>query len=253
MQKIILKIGKVGSTILITLIATMLSLLITIFIMETFGTGVNLVNISTAFVAPIIISPLVSWSLVGLVIKIHYLEKEQRKLATFDALTGVMARRAFLTNLHTLFAVAERNKQPLSLATIDLDDFKKINDQYGHGGGDAVLQAFSSMLNEHLRESDLTGRIGGEEFAIALLGLNADNCIDVLEKIRSFSANTPVSYLDNNIRYTISIGLTTYNPADPADQQEVLRQSDVALYKAKNLGKNRVVVYGNGNVGPSNT
>lgn len=243
MLKIIIKAGRIGVTVLITLITVILSLLITVLIMETFGNGVGWIDISVAIVAPVIISPLVSWYLMGLLIKIHDLEKEQRKLATYDGLTGVMARSAFLTNFHTLITVAERNNQPISIATLDLDNFKKINDQYGHAGGDAVLKSFTAILKNQLRKSDLIGRIGGEEFALIFLDSAPNESLKVLEKIRLSSENNTISYMDMTIQYTVSIGVTTFTSSNPVDQQELLRQSDEALYKAKGSGKNCIAIY----------
>ena len=122
------KISRIKIIVLIILVSIIASILITIFIMEIFASGIDAVTLSISIIAPTIIAPSVTWYIVGLTIQNHQLEKEQRTLATYDMLTGLLMRRVFLANFEALYHLAERNRALLSIAYIDIDNFKNIND-----------------------------------------------------------------------------------------------------------------------------
>jgi len=243
MSNIILKIGHLGVVILMTLASIILSVLTTFVMMENFAQGLDQIGITISIIVPSIVAPIASWYIVGLLLKIHKLEQTQRELATYDMLTGVMTRRAFLENCKTLMKLIERNKKSMSLAYIDLDNFKKINDLYGHAGGDEILKFFATNLQQHLRESDLVGRIGGEEFAIAMPNTGLKDSIHVLEAIRLSSKNNTVKYSSKTIQYTISIGVALFDKTNLVDLEKLSRQSDIALYNAKKSGKDCIAEY----------
>jgi diguanylate cyclase (GGDEF)-like protein len=211
--------------------------------MEISGRGVDSIVIFASIVVPMIITPAVVWYIVSLLLEVHRLEEEQRHLATYDMLTGLMTRRAFLESSSALIKLMGRKKTLMALAYIDIDNFKNVNDIHGHAGGDEVLKSFASLLHGHLRESDLVGRIGGEEFAIALPYTDLNNSIDVLEKIRLSSKNDAVNCSSKTIQYTISIGVTIFDSDNPVNLEQLATQSDNALYKAKNSGKDCIVKY----------
>lgn len=242
------KISRARTIGLITLVSIIISILITIFIMETFGSGIDAITLSISIIAPAIIAPSVTWYIVCLLVKIHQLEKEQRTLATYDMLTGLLVRRAFLSKSEALFQLAKRNNSLLSLAYIDIDNFKKINDKYGHAGGDAVLESFGVNLRKSMRKSDLLGRIGGEEFAIVLPDTNMKGAIHALEKIRLLIKKRTVDVSNQNIQYTVSIGVTIFDKNNQVDLEQLIMQSDNALYNAKNSGKDCIVEYKFGKV-----
>lgn len=228
---------------LITLASILSSVLVTSLLLVIFADGLNWVMIIVSIIVPMIIAPIASWYIVSLIFKIHKLEQVQRDHATYDMLTGLMTRRVFLENSETLLKILARNKQPMSLAFIDLDDFKRVNDLYGHAGGDEVLKSFSSVLQNHLRKSDLVGRIGGEEFAITLPNTDLVSSVQVLEGIRLTSQNDSVKFSGKTIHYTISIGIVLFHEANQVSLESLIRQSDTALYRAKALGKNCIVEY----------
>jgi len=207
------------------------------------GREVDLEGVYITISIAAIVTPIICWYLIGLLLEIYRLENEQRELATYDQLTGIMTRRAFLENCETILKIVQRNKQLMSLAYIDIDDFKEINDTCGHEGGDEVLKSFALCLQEHLRESDLLGRIGGEEFVIALVDTNIEQSIFVLDKIRLSTEKNGVSLSNLNLHYTVSIGVVLFDNNNRVDLQELIRQSDSALYKAKKAGKNCIVEY----------
>lgn len=160
-------------------------------------------------------------------------------LANTDVLTGVSSRRAFLASLEAEIARAHRHKQCLSLLMLDIDHFKRVNDIYGHPIGDAVLQQFASSCAGMLRGHDLFGRLGGEEFAIALPHTDIEGAQSVGEKIRVAIAQTPIPTSAGPIAITVSIGLAQLE-AGNVEVEQLIARADGALYQAKRDGRNQV-------------
>lgn len=239
----IIDIGHIKVVSLITLFSIVMSLIITISFLEFFGDGAVFIGVLIAIVAPLIIAPVIGWYLVGLIIKSHQLEEAMRTLVTFDALTGVMTRRAFLAHCETVYQVAMRSQSTLAVIYIDMDDFKKINDTYGHAAGDEVLKSFGSVVNRCKRKSDLVGRIGGEEFSMVLHKTDADGALKFSNKIRAVAKSEAVTFEGQVIDYNMSIGVAVFDKANPLSLDQLMRRADSALYQAKALGKDRVVCY----------
>lgn len=166
-------------------------------------------------------------------------------LATKDALTGLRNRRYFLEGAETEFARARRHGRGFSLLIIDADHFKRVNDTYGHAAGDRCLQGLAEVCNRSLREVDLIGRLGGEEFAVAMPEADLATARLVAERLRQQIAENEVAGEDGPLRITVSIGVSSALPEDKSLDQ-TLRRADQALYVAKNGGRNRVAVDGSG-------
>jgi diguanylate cyclase (GGDEF)-like protein len=168
-------------------------------------------------------------------------ELRHRTAAMVDPLTGIANRRAFLADAGAIAKRHNGNPKPASMLLIDLDNFKSINDTFGHALGDRVLEIFTATAREALRGSDLFGRLGGEEFAALLSDTNSEAALQVAERIReSFAAAT--SDVDGNtVGATVSIGIAHCEGA-PLEVPELLAQADRALYFAKERGRNRVEV-----------
>lgn len=237
------KINRIKILLFTTLLSILSSILISSLIMEIISNGIDMVTLSISIIAPLIIAPCVIWYLVGLTVKIEHLEKEQRKLATYDMLTGLLVRRVFLSNVEALLNLAERSRGVLSFVYIDIDNFKNINDKFGHTCGDAVLASFAENLRNSMRKSDVVGRIGGEEFAVALPDTDIKRCIHVLEKISSLAKTAQVEAAGQKIVYTISIGVTVFNKSNRVGVEQLIEQADAALYHAKRSGKDCIVRY----------
>ena len=166
-----------------------------------------------------------------------------RNDAAHDGLTGLANRRSALARLDAEIAQAHRRGQPLTLMTLDLDHFKRVNDDYGHAAGDRVLTEFANVLRESLRLGDLGARIGGEEFIALLPQTEALAALQVAERIREQCEALRVSSDEGAaIQFTISIGLAELSAGD--DGAALLARADRALYRAKHSGRNRVVVDG---------
>jgi diguanylate cyclase (GGDEF)-like protein len=144
------------------------------------------------------------------------------------------------------FKRARRNKQPLALLMLDIDQFKKVNDTYGHETGDMALQQVAAALKSSLREIDILGRMGGEEFAVLLPNTSLHEAAILAERVQQIIANTlfdlPGASL--TIPITISIGVSVITD-EMSGIDDILRNSDAALYLAKNNGRNRVMKYKN--------
>tara|TARA_R110000744_G_scaffold89750_3_gene174449 strand:+ start:3897 stop:4841 length:945 start_codon:yes stop_codon:yes gene_type:complete len=158
-----------------------------------------------------------------------------------DGLTQAFNRKHWEECLAVEFSRAQRYKQTLALVMLDLDEFKLLNDTYGHQGGDKVLIDTSKAINEMLRMGDLFGRYGGEEFAVILPNTDLKGAEDVAERIRKTIEGNAIHYQDQVISVTVSIGVAVMDE-DDARYENLISHADIALYKAKGAGRNRVCV-----------
>jgi diguanylate cyclase (GGDEF)-like protein len=161
------------------------------------------------------------------------------RLARTDELTGMKNRRAFYELAQQAFEQAERYDRPLTLISLDIDHFKKINDTWGHSAGDAALRAMARVIVNSSRMTDIAGRIGGEEFAILLPETTAEAATVEAERLRRETAETVVVHNDAEIRFTCSIGVASRD-AVVASLDMLMARADGALYEAKESGRNRV-------------
>ena len=168
-------------------------------------------------------------------------EAALRDLARHDPLTGIANRRYFFERAKQEFARTKRYRTPLSIAEMDIDHFKQINDRYGHAAGDEVLKSFCSASQRLIRETDLFARIGGEEFAVLLPDTGLDGATRLAERLRRAVADSKLSLSAGEISYTISIGVATLRSADTG-AEDCLRRADSAMYRAKQNGRNRVEI-----------
>jgi diguanylate cyclase (GGDEF)-like protein len=155
-----------------------------------------------------------------------------------DALTGLANRRAILTQLASQVSAARRHGRPLSVAIVDIDHFKPVNDAHGHAVGDRVLVATARALAGHLRAEDQLGRLGGEEFLVVLGDTDGRAAERVTDKLRCEVAGTSVAHEGVEIAVTVSIGMATWDGEAP---ETLLRRADDALYAAKAAGRDRAM------------
>lgn len=160
--------------------------------------------------------------------------------ASFDELTRVYNRRAGMVRLREEFAGARRRKDKLTVAMIDIDNFKKLNDHYGHQAGDRVISQVAKTIKCGLRENDIVFRYGGEEFLAILPGSGECDAAQPLERLRKTVANLEIEFNDQTIKTSISIGIATIIDGEVAVVETVSR-ADKALYHAKASGRNRLI------------
>ncbi|MDI1244954.1 MAG: GGDEF domain-containing protein, partial [Rhodoferax sp.] len=161
-------------------------------------------------------------------------------LANVDHLTGALSRQNFLNLAEQELARSLRYALPLVLLMLDLDHFKDVNDRYGHAAGDAVLKSFVDTVKEVLRDSDVIGRIGGEEFAVLLPNTTQEGGCALANRILGAIRAKPVTFEGKCVAYTVSIGAS--HLAGQKSFGELLAESDAAMYRAKKTGRDRLEV-----------
>ena len=168
---------------------------------------------------------------------------ETTNAATVDKLTGVANRRALLVELFSEVERANRYERPLSVAFVDIDHFKTVNDTYGHGVGDIVLRGVAQLIQGNLRATDMVGRYGGEEFMLLLTETNVDEGALLTEKLRAIVARERFAVEGNpELSVTISIGIAGGIGAR-LSSDELVRDADAAMYSAKSLGRNQTYIF----------
>lgn len=168
------------------------------------------------------------------------MEEQLMLLARIDGLTGAFNRRYFMDKTEEAIAVMKRYQHPASLMIADLDHFKKINDEYGHQAGDLALKAFADACRQEIRESDIFGRLGGEEFSLMLPETTMQQAQILAERIRKATEALKIRVGARVIEITVSIGIAELNDEDEV-VATMLHRADLAMYRAKAGGRNQVV------------
>ncbi|MFZ4625236.1 MAG: EAL domain-containing protein [Rhodoferax sp.] len=183
---------------------------------------------------------------IGSVTDVTYQVEYQHQLehiAHYDPLTGLPNRVLLADRLHHAMSQAQRRGDTLAVAYLDLDGFKAINDQYGHGAGDRLLTTLANRMKLALREGDTLARLGGDEFVAVILDLpDIESCVPMLSRLLAAAAEV-VFDLGNALRVSASLGVTFFPQADAIDADQLLRQADQAMYQAKLSGKNRYHIF----------
>ncbi|MGK7920844.1 MAG: diguanylate cyclase [Trichodesmium sp.] len=163
---------------------------------------------------------------------------EVNKLANTDPLTGALNRRSLFNFAHQEFNRVSRYGPPFSILLMDLDYFKKINDNYGHQVGDQALCEFVKSINNTIRNVDILGRYGGEEFVVILPETNGEEALLLAERIRKIVANNIIKTDQGNLQLTVSIGVSTYSREDKTFD-DMISRADQGVYQAKEQGRNQ--------------
>jgi diguanylate cyclase (GGDEF)-like protein len=174
------------------------------------------------------------------------LERRRRAVWTassIDSLSGLFNRRYLLERFEALQAKTREARLPLSVLLFDIDEFKRINDTHGHAAGDEVIRAVASILSNSTRATDLSGRLGGEEFVLVLDDTDHDVALAVGERIRASVEAAHIETAEGAVHVTLSVGITS-QPADEGRSIDaLLREADDALYRSKRAGRNRVTMF----------
>jgi len=171
------------------------------------------------------------------------LEAQKREMllkeANYDELTGLYNKKKFFEHARVIFENAERGNIDFALAMIDLDDFKLVNDQYGHMAGDHILKKTAQLIKNNIRKTDLAARFGGEEFCLVLAGVNKKAAYQKIEEIRKKIAEHNFIYQEEIINVTVSAGISL----EIKDSiKSMIIKADKLLYKSKKEGKNRTTI-----------
>ena len=169
-------------------------------------------------------------------------QKEMYESSVRDALTGAYNRKHFDERISSEISFARRHDSAVSLLMLDLDHFKKINDNYGHQAGDEVLSTVAGLISASLREEDIFARYGGEEFAIITRGINSQDSLALAERLRALVEEIIIRIPNGErIPITISVGVHTVPRKTIASPSELIKRADEQLYQAKQNGRNRVM------------
>jgi len=166
---------------------------------------------------------------------------EVQRLAITDELTGIYNRRRFFEQAEKEFSRSQRYDHPLSALIADIDHFKQFNDRYGHLTGDQVLREVARLLQESLRDSDVLGRYGGEEFAVLLPVTDARTAERVARRLLRRVADTPIPTEAGELHVQLSVGVAELSP-ETSSLQELISRADQAMYLAKQAGRNCAAV-----------
>lgn len=183
------------------------------------------------------------WYAVGTLRDITQRVQNRQKLldlARTDGLTGLYNRKYFHELADREVTRSARYSVPLAVALMDLDHFKRVNDTHGHDGGDAVLRHFSKIMTETMRDSDIVGRYGGEEFIVLMPETQIPQAREAAERLRKIVEETPTPWEDGSIHYTVSIGVACGEGVSDID--DIIKKADDALYRAKRDGRNQIAV-----------
>ncbi|MFO7527283.1 MAG: GGDEF domain-containing protein [Marinobacter sp.] len=195
------------------------------------------VELAAILLGPLMIS-LINCLLITFIQRVTIENFKNYELAINDPLTQLLNRRAFLPLFHHDHSRAERSQKPLSVVIADLDDFKQVNDTWGHNAGDQALREVARRLKDCLRKQDVVCRWGGEEFLILLPETDSNGAMRVAEKCRSSVSETLIDIMGHGHTQTISLGVATLTGGESVE--ELINRADRALYSAKKSGRNRV-------------
>ncbi len=240
-----LKAGLIKSIVIVTLVSVLLSLIFTyLSTILIFGrVQPDMPNyLIVAAIVPLIVAPLASSTLIKLLFKIDALEQETRYLATYDALTGLYTRRAFYEHAEKQLKLARRESKYFSVLVADLDGFKGINDTFGHHAGDMALKFVSSVIKNTIRDSDIAGRVGGDEFIFCLPNAEYGEGLKFGQRLVDNVDISIFMYENKPIKLSMSVGLHSTDSIKDGEIDLLIKEADHALYRAKKQGKNRVAV-----------
>ncbi len=164
------------------------------------------------------------------------------RLAHYDNLTKIPNKFLFEITLEQAISKAKRDGKQIALFFIDLDNFKSVNDTYGHKAGDIVLQTISRNIKEVIRSEDVLARRSGDEFLLLVEGVNSENDLNLLAKKIIKATSAPIKYLEKEINITVSVGISRF-PLDTDVAEELIHFADIAMYEAKNSGKCNYIFY----------
>lgn len=207
----------------------------------------RLIIIILGIISVLILLGIIYFFIIKLINKVNTFHQVIAEMAITDELTQLFNRRYFFNKLKQEYTRAKRYKHNLSCLMIDVDFFKKINDNYGHATGDTILQKVADLIKDNCRQTDIVARYGGEEIVVLLPETGQEGVVSVAENIRK--ATEQQDFFDEKglrIQITVSIGAVSLNPDrlnSTANENELVKYADDALYRAKSKGRNRLEVY----------
>ena len=233
MRNWLVRVGFAKALISAVVLAILISLMMTTLVVNLTGEGITLTAVLAAVVIPVLTAGLFGTIILRLVYELEEAEQRFRELATLDDLTGIKNRRYFLEIAERDLAIAKRYGVEFSILLIDLDEFKRVNDSYGHMVGDNFLKAVAQACNNELRKTDLLARLGGDEFIVLIPQSNYVDTDHYMERLKQKISEIQIVGDNLGIHITASIGAARYTGAiDSIDK--LMSLADRAMYDSKN-------------------
>ena len=238
-QQAVIDLGPLVCTALLTLAVTVLALAITHTVLSLSGGGDRLLATAGALLCAALITPPIAWPLLRMVCRLEAARAQLDVLATRDELTGVHNRRQFLVLADREWSRCRRYDMSAALLMVDVDLFKGVNDEHGHLAGDLMLREIARAAGDTLRQPDLLGRFGGEEFMVFLPHADPLGALDAAERIRSRVAQLRLEWKGQSVCATVSVGVAALDMSHDS-LAALIQEADLALYAAKDAGRNCV-------------
>lgn len=250
MRQFIRKLGLTRSVLFFSFISVCFSVAATFlasFLLMRWDVQLNIkAGLIISMVISLTLTPVMSFYMIRLFLEVDRLEEEMRDLATYDSLTGLLTRREFNERVNYFHKIAQRENLTYSLIIADLDNFKEINDQFGHQTGDQTLEVLGLAIRESLRESDLACRYGGDEFTFFLPNTDTVQAKSFCERLQAIIQES-ISCSSLNINLTASIGIASYPENNAEFLDDMIGRADYAMYEVKKSGGNRSLFFANSN------
>ena len=232
-------LGPLACTALLTGIVSLMALGLTHAVLTWAGGGDRLLASAAALLGAVLITPPIAWPLLSMVCDLEAARAQLDVLATRDELTGVHNRRQFLVLADREWSRCRRYDMGAALLMIDVDHFKDINDEHGHLAGDLMLREIARAAGDTLRQPDLLGRYGGEEFMVFLPHADPLGALDAAERIRERVSRLNLAWRGKEVRATVSVGVAALDLSHES-LASLIQEADQALYAAKDAGRNCV-------------
>ena len=235
------KLGRRKLVIIISILSTLLSLGISSLLHWMVDGEIEISGLLVAALVPLVITPTVGGFFFRAYFELDEVKTKMAHLSVTDDLTQVYNRRYFIGRAHYELARAKRYGHTFSMLLFDLDDFKQINDEYGHPAGDEVLCMVANTCLRESREVDVLARYGGDEFALLIPSLQQTQAVQYAERLRRILSESIVEYEGHQLQTTASVGVVTWTPAI-IELERLIYLMDKALYAAKHAGKDTIRV-----------
>ncbi|MCC2111834.1 MAG: GGDEF domain-containing protein [Hyphomicrobiales bacterium] len=222
----------------VTIVSVLASIVVTTFVMRLQGVDFLEQAMIPAIVVPLLVAPAVTYRMSVLQYRLYLQKLVVERMAAEDPLTGLANRRAFFKAAERQLLLARRHQHGVAFVLVDIDRFKRINDQYGHAAGDKVIVGVAEAIRSEVRETDIVARVGGEEFAAFLFDADAKDAMRIAESIRRRIVRLDFGELGITDKVTASFGVALNPFAKTVD--ELMAAADAKLYEAKHDGRNVV-------------
>lgn len=242
-RKLLQRAGLIKTTAALTGLSILASVGITYLITQFQDGDSSPTAILIAILVPAIVAPLFSYTLLRLLFQLDAAEERLRRLSIKDDLTQVYNRRHFIEHAEVQWERAVRYGEEFAIIIFDIDNFKTVNDSYGHLAGDQVLRAVSRVCEEEARATDMFARFGGDEFVYLIPNSAAIDVQEFMKRVRSRLSGHAIKIGQDQVRITVSMGACRFDDEYP-DFEAILSQADQALYAAKGIGGDAAQVYG---------